>query len=69
MIQYYINSRPVPRAIARHHLCESLNGVSIETAQEILKQARQTDIFGKNALKLLADHGISIHNTNEVKNG
>ena len=57
MIQYYINSRPVPRAIARHHLTQSVTRWDLKALGELLNRAARND---KNAADWLAGHGVSV---------
>jgi hypothetical protein len=59
MIQWYINSRPVPKAIARVHL---ENAMPYRTAREIAKAmtgALKKEEFFK---KVCADYGVSVSN-------
>jgi hypothetical protein len=59
MVQWYINSRPVPKAIARVHL---ENAMPYRTAREINKAmtgALKTEDF---FVKVCADHGVSVSN-------
>ena len=59
MIQYYINSRPVPRAIARHHLEQS--GLPRNSAQNHLLWANPNNGDpDPQSVRLLADHGVLI---------
>lgn len=55
MIQFYINSRPVPRAIARHHL--ELGLLDSDLVKVLLTQAVKGD---KPALRHISDYGISV---------
>jgi hypothetical protein len=57
MIQWYINSRPVPRAVARNHLEKAMPD---RTTTDI--QYQMTEAFRKSpdAIRLLADHGVSV---------
>lgn len=55
-VQYYINSQPVPRAVACSHLVKALPYKSIKSINWNLTNAK-TDAEAK---KLLADHGVSV---------
>lgn len=59
MIQWYINSRPVPKAIARVHL---ENAMPYRTAREIASAMtgalKKDDFF----VKVLAEHGVHYAN-------
>lgn len=57
MIQWYINSRPVPRAIARHHLETALPNRTSTDIPYLMSQAFRKDA---DAIRLLADHGVSV---------
>jgi hypothetical protein len=59
MIQYYINSRPVPRAIARHHLINAVPARDVAYLTVAIKAAAQGDV---NFIKFCADHGVSVAN-------
>ena len=59
MIQYYINSRPVPRAIARHHLAQSVMRWDLKALGAMLNRAARDD---KQAIYWLAGHGVSVTN-------
>lgn len=59
MIQYYINSRPVPRAIARHHLAQARPDLDIKAVNVMLKwhlpntpQAKQCAAYGVSVAKI-----------------
>lgn len=59
MIQWYINSKPVPKAIARVHL---ENGMPYRTARETglaMTGALKNEEFFK---KVCADYGVSVSN-------
>lgn len=56
MIQFYINSRPVPRALARHHLAQARPYASIALIELMLKHAK-TD---KQAAADCAAYGVSV---------
>jgi hypothetical protein len=59
MVQWYINSRPVPKAIARVHL---ENAMPYRTAREIgnaMTGALKKDDF---FVKVCADYGVSVSN-------
>lgn len=57
MVQWYINSKPVPKAIARVHL---ENAMPYRTAKEIAKAMtgalKKEDFF----VKVCADYGVSV---------
>lgn len=57
MIQFFINSRPVPRAIARHHL--QLANPSRETAElsRIMSKAIARDT---EAVRFLSAYGVEV---------
>ena len=57
MIQWYINSKPVPKAIARVHL---ENAMPYKTRTDILYQMTQAFRKQSEAITLLADHGVSV---------
>lgn len=58
MIQFFINSRPVPRAIARHHLQQA--NPSRETAElsRIMSKAIGKDA---EAVRFLSAYGVEVH--------
>ena len=56
MIQYYINNRPVPRAIARHHLTQARPNVSAAIIDSMLTWAR----FDSKAAAHCAEFGIHL---------
>jgi hypothetical protein len=56
MIQYYINNRPVPRAIARHHLQQARPHIDIKTINSMLTWA----LFDAASAKHCAEFGISV---------
>jgi len=56
MIQYYINNRPVPRAIARHHLAQARPHIDIKTIDAMLTWSK----FDDKAAKHCAEFGISV---------
>lgn len=59
MIQYFINSRPVPRAVARHHL--ELSGLSHVSALNHMSGANPNN--GEpdpQSVRVLAERGISL---------
>ena len=64
MIQYYINSRPVPKAIARHHLAQARPHAPIDLIDLMLKHAK-TD---KQAAADCAAYGVSVANIWKVQN-
>ncbi len=57
MIQFYINSRPVPRAVARHHLEQ---GNPSRTSAELSGLMSQAVKMDKEAIKFLASYGVSV---------
>lgn len=57
MIQFYINSRPVPRAIARHRLQESTSAA----LPQIEKKIREALSGDAQALAFLRAYGVEIH--------
>ena len=57
MIQYYINSRPVPRAIARHHLAQARPHIDIKTINSMLTWAKSD----AKAAAYCAEFGVSVH--------
>lgn len=56
MIQYYINSRPVPRAIARHHLAQARPDLDIKALNVMLKW----HLPSTPAAKQCAAYGVSV---------
>ena len=56
MIQFYINSRPVPRAVARQHLAEGIFN-PLFNISDLLDRAIKND---QKALKFCADYGVSV---------
>jgi hypothetical protein len=56
MIQYYINNRPVPRAIARHHLAQARPHIDIKTINSMLTWAK----FDAKAAAHCAEFGVSM---------
>jgi hypothetical protein len=58
MIQYYINGRPVPRAIARHHLALARPHIDIKTINSMLTWAKND----AKAAAHCADFGVSVAN-------
>jgi hypothetical protein len=56
MIQYYINNRPVPRAIARQYLAEGIFN-PLFNISDLLSRAANDD---KKAIKFCAAYGVSI---------
>ena len=59
MIQFYINSRPVPKAIARARLMEARPDLHRLTFDFLLNKAKQG---GDYALKFCAAYGVSVAN-------
>jgi hypothetical protein len=57
MIQYYINNRPVPRAIARYHLAQARPHIDIKTIDSMLTWAK-TD---SKAAAHCAEFGVSVY--------
>lgn len=57
MIQFFINSRPVPRAVARHHLEQ---GNPSRTSAELSALMSQAVKMDKEAIKFLASYGVSV---------
>ena len=57
MIQFYIISRPVPRAIARHRLQESTTAALAQIEKKI-KEALSGD---PQAVAFLRAYGVEIH--------
>lgn len=58
MIQFYINSRPVPRAIARHHIAEASPQYSLAQVAEMMGAAIHSDWL---AVQRLAAVGVFVH--------
>ena len=58
MIQYYINNRPVPRAIARQYLAEGIFNPLFNIGT-LLDRAVKND---KKAVKFCAAYGVQIAN-------
>jgi|LauGreDrversion4_2_1035121.scaffolds.fasta_scaffold115698_6 hypothetical protein len=59
MVQWYINSRPVPKAIARVHL---ENAMPYRTAREIAKAMASALKDDEFFVKVCANHGVSVSN-------
>jgi len=57
MIQFYINSRPVPRAIARHRIQEANPTAS---PQQLEKRIRDALAGDPQALQFLRAYGVDI---------
>lgn len=57
MIQYYINNRPVPRAIARHHLIEACPDIAVDFFPKIFDGLKNN--YGW-AVKFCASYGVSV---------
>jgi len=57
MIQFFINSRPVPRAIARHRIQEANPQHSPQYIQKRIKEAIAEDC---EAIRFLESFGVSI---------
>lgn len=60
MIQFFINSRPVPRAIARHHLQQATQQ-NPKTLEIWIKRAITDD---PQAIRFLAEYGIALLRVN-----
>ena len=60
MIQFFINNRPVPRAIARHHLQQATQQNPLELERWV-KRAITDD---PQAIRYLAEYGIQLHRVN-----
>ena len=60
MIQFFINSRPVPRAIARHHLQQATQQPPLEL-EKWIKRAVTED---PQAIRFLAEYGIALLRVN-----
>ena len=56
MVQYYINGRPVPRAIARHHLAQARPHIDLNQINSMLTWAK----FDKVSAKHCAEFGVSV---------
>lgn len=56
MIQFYINSRPVPRAIARHHLAQARPELTPAAVDVMLKW----HLPSTPAAKQCAAYGVSV---------
>jgi hypothetical protein len=56
MIQYYINSRPVPRAIARHHLAQARPHIDLKMIDSMLTWAKNDP----KAAAHCAEFGVSV---------
>jgi hypothetical protein len=59
MVQWYINSKPVPKAIARVQL---ENAMPYRTAREIAKAMTGALKKEEFFVKVCADHGVSVSN-------
>jgi hypothetical protein len=57
VIQFYINSRPVPRAVARHHLEQGNPSRTSAELSALMSQAFRKD---DKAVKFLASYGVSV---------
>jgi hypothetical protein len=57
MVQFFINSRPVPRAIARHHLGTANPSRSLGELSGLLSKAVAGD---SQAVRFLAVYGLSV---------
>jgi hypothetical protein len=60
MIQFYINSRPVPRAIARNRIEETF---VFWTPADVNRMIRGAIVGDLKATKFIAEAGVSIHTT------
>ena len=59
MIQFYINSRPVPRSIARAHLIKAMPWADLPAIGELFIKAIKGNTYATNRI---AEFGISIAN-------
>ncbi|CAB4121010.1 hypothetical protein UFOVP7_8 [uncultured Caudovirales phage] len=59
MIQFYINSRPVPRAIARARLMDARPDLHFLTFDSLLNSAKKGADY---AIKFIAAYGVSVAN-------
>lgn len=59
MIQFYINNRPVPRAIARHHLSQARPTMTLSEIDQLLRGAAKNSEI---PTMLCANSGISVAN-------
>ena len=59
MIQWYINNRPVPKAIARNHLENALPHRTARGIASIMSEAIKGDTF---FVRELADYGVHYAN-------
>lgn len=57
MIQFYLNSRPVPRAIARHHLEQADPRASLDDVSRLMSAAFRRD---QTAINRMAAFGVSV---------
>jgi len=57
MIQFYVNSRPVPRAVARHHLEQGNPSRTSAELSGLMSQAVKND---HEAIRFLASYGVSV---------
>ena len=57
MVQFFINSRPVPRAMARYHLAEANPARSLEYLSKAMSKAIKADA---EAVKFLAAYGVEV---------
>ena len=57
MIQFFINSRPVPRALARYHLGEANPSRSLEELSRIMSKAIHSDV---GSIRFLMCHGVEV---------
>lgn len=57
MIQFYINSRPVPKALARHRIQEANPQRTIQELEKIFRNAIHED---PQALHFLRAYGVDI---------
>lgn len=58
MIQFYVNSRPVPRAIARHRIQEANPNALPQQLEKRIREALSGDPL---ALAFLRAYGVEIH--------
>lgn len=56
MIQFYINSRPVPRAVARSHLAKGAPHWTVNRINQYLNEAKTDTTLAR----LIAEYGVSV---------
>lgn len=57
MIQFFINSRPVPRAVARHHLEQGNPSRTSAELSAILTNAQKNNA---EAMRFIASYGVHV---------